>query len=98
MGKLSLLGFNISCARVKSLGYWHCCIQKTSFFCGAFTFWVCIMTSLSAPLHLTVSCSFEGDAHLLFLRTTLCIKQSVPDGTQAKAFSIHGLRQCKKPA
>lgn len=58
----------------------------------------CIMTSVSAPLHLTVLGSFEGDAHLLFLRTTLRIKQSVPDGTQAKAFSIHGLRQCKKPA
>ena len=58
----------------------------------------CIMTSVSAPLHLTVLGSFGGDAHLLFLRTTLRIKQSVPDGTQAKAFSIHGLRQCKKPA
>ena len=98
MGKHSLLGFNISCARVKSLGYWHCYIQKASFSVALSRAGFCIMTSLSAPLHLTVSGSFEGDAHLLFLRTTPRIKQSVPDGTQAKAFSIHGLRQCKKPA
>ena len=56
------------------------------------------MTSLSAPLHLTASGSFVGDAYLLFLRITLRIKQSVPDGTQAKEFSIHGSQQSKKPA